>query len=135
VASMSIVLDTHVLVWWVSDPGRLSPALLSHLKAASAEAPLLVPDICLWEIATLVSLGRLRLTLPLSVWLARATAPPLVEVVPISAEIAAEVAALPDSFHRDPGDRLIVATARVMGLPLATVDGRIRSSGLVALLD
>ena len=130
---MSAVLDAHVLVWWVSEPTRLPAGLRAVLDSAGSEAPLFVPDICLWEIATLVSLGRLRLTLPLQTWLARATAPPLVQVVPISPAIAAEVAALPDSFHRDPGDRLIVATARVLGLPLLTLDERIRASGLVRL--
>lgn len=131
---MNAVLDTHVLVWWVSDPARLPMAMRSILDEACAEAPLCVPDICLWEIATLVSLGRLHLSLPLEEWLSRATAPPLVQRVPISPAIAAEVASLPDTFHRDPGDRLIVATARVLSLPLLTVDARIRNSGLVRLI-
>jgi PIN domain nuclease of toxin-antitoxin system len=100
------------------------------LSTVSAEAPLCVPDICLWEIATLVSLGRLRPAIPLREWLSQATAAPLVRVVPIDPVIAAEVSALPDSFHRDPGDRLIVATARVLRLPLLTADARIRLSGL-----
>lgn len=103
------------------------------LGAASPEAPLALPDICLWEIATLVSLGRLQFRQPLEEWLRLAAAPPLVRVVPISAVIAAEVAALPDSFHRDPGDRLIVATARVLDRPLLTLDRRILASGLVKL--
>jgi len=128
---MSVVLDTHVLVWWLGDPDRLPPSFRAALHGASAEDPLLVPDICLWEIATLVSLGRLHLDIPLADWLARATAPPLVQTVRITPEIAAEVASLPDAVHRDPGDRLIVATARVMGCPLLTLDTRIRASGLV----
>lgn len=128
---MSYVTDTHVLVWWVSEPGRLTPSLRAVLAGLTPQSPLLVPDICLWEIAMLVSLGRLRPTIPLGLWLSRAVEGPLARVVPIDADIAAEVAALPDSFHRDPGDRLIVATARVLGLPLLTMDSRIRDSGLV----
>lgn len=131
---MNAVLDTHVLVWWVSDPVRLPGPMRTVLDQACADQPLLVPDICLWEIATLVSLGRLHLSLPLQDWLSRATAPPLVQRVPITPAIAAEVAALPDTFHRDPGDRLIVATARTLSLPLLTLDGRIRSSGLVRII-
>lgn len=131
---MSFVADTHVLVWWTSDPARLTPALTAALATVSPEDPLIVPDICLWEIATLVSLGRLSPTLPVQEWLARATARPLVQVAPIDPAIAAEVAALPDHFHRDPGDRLIVATARVRGLPLLTMDARIRASGLVQVV-
>ena len=131
---MSAVLDTHVLVWWTADPERLPPAHHLVLDAAAPGAPVLVPDICLWEIATLVSLGRLRLTLPLREWLERATARPLVERVPIGPDIAAEVASLPDSFHRDPGDRIVVATARVLGKPLLTLDQRIIASGLVTVV-
>lgn len=55
----------------------------------------------------------------------RATAPPLVQRVGISPAIAAEVAALPDDFHRDPADRILVATARVLGATLLTRDARI----------
>lgn len=131
---MSAVLDTHVLVWWVTDPDRLTPAMRAALDGASAEDPLIVPDICLWEIATLVSLGRLRPQISLGEWLRRAVAPPLVTTQRITPEIAAEVAALPDTFHRDPGDRLIVATARVLGLPLLTMDARIQNSGLVRVI-
>lgn len=128
---MSYVADTHVFVWWLSDPTRLPAALVAALDTVSAESPLLVPDICLWEIATLVSLRRLELRRPLRQWLKDGTAPPLVRVVPVDAAIAAEVAALPDSFHRDPGDRLIVSTARVLSRPLLTMDARILASGLV----
>lgn len=131
---MSYVADTHVVVWWTSEPGRLTPPMASALATVSAAAPLFIPDICLWEIATLVSLGRLRPTIPLREWLAKATAAPLARIVPIDPVIASEAAALPDSFHRDPADRLIVSTARVLGLPLLTLDGRIRASGLVQVV-
>jgi PIN domain nuclease of toxin-antitoxin system len=50
----------------------------------------------------------------------------------ISPAVAAEVAALPDSFHRDPADRILVATARIQGATLLTQDERIIKSGLVA---
>ncbi|GDX79660.1 twitching motility protein PilT [Deltaproteobacteria bacterium] len=131
---MRFVADTHVLVWWLSEPERLPPAIAAALATVSAAAPLAVPDIVLWEIATLVSLGRLTPALPLEEWLTLATSPPLVTSIAISPAIAAEVAALPDTFHRDPGDRIIVATARVLNLPLLTIDRRIRDSGLVRLV-
>ncbi|MBN1947452.1 MAG: type II toxin-antitoxin system VapC family toxin [Bradymonadales bacterium] len=129
-----MVADTHIWVWWASEPARLGAEMVEALDTVSPESPLLVPDICLWEVATLVSLNRLRPTIPLGQWLAQAAAPPLVRVVPIDAAIAAEVAALPAHFHRDPADRIIVATARVLGLPLLTADSRIRASGLVSVV-
>lgn len=93
-----------------------------------------VSDISLWEIATLVHLKRIVLRLPLRDWLERAVAAPLVRRISISPAVAAEVAAIPDSFHRDPADRIIVASARTSGSTLITQDHRIISSGLVPTL-
>lgn len=128
------VLDTHAWVWWMNGSPELGGGARHLLERAGPERPVLVPDVCLWEVATLASLGRLRLAIRLEEWLLRASAPPLVEVVPITPAIAAEVASLPDSFHRDPADRLIVSTARSFGLPLLTADARIRDSGLVRVV-
>lgn len=128
---MKALLDTHILVLWVSAPEELSPAQRHMLEASSGSVPLLVSDISLWEIATLVRLGRLALDRPLRDWLERAVAPPLVRRLDISPAVAAAVADLPDTFHRDPADRIIVATARVMGAVLLTNDERIRSAGVV----
>ena len=119
---MRALLDTHVLVWWLDDRDRLSPAQRAVVTAAGREAPLLVSDISLWEVAMLHRLGRIRLTIPLREWLDKAVAPPLVRRHGISPAIAAELAALPDSFHRDPADRILVATARVLGATLLTQD-------------
>ena len=128
---MTALLDTHVLVWWLDDRRRLSAAQRDVVASADAGSPLLVSDISLWEVATLHSLGRIRLTIPLREWLEKATAPPLVRRQGISPAIAETVAALPDSFHRDPADRILVATARVLGATLLTQDRRIIDAGLV----
>ena len=132
---MRYLLDTHVLLGWFSDAGLLSRKQRRVLDGATEETPLLVSDISLWEIATLVSLKRVVLNLPVRSWLERATAPPLVRRVGISPVVAGELAALPDSFHRDPADRIIVATARVLGATLLTSDERIIESKLVQVLD
>jgi PIN domain nuclease of toxin-antitoxin system len=131
---MKALLDTHVLLWWFEDENKLSKAERRVLRRASAENPLLLADISLWEIATLFELERITLGLPLRQWLDQATAPPLVERVPLSPAIAAETALLPAQFHRDPGDRIIVATARVMGATLLTHDERIIRSRAVPIL-
>jgi PIN domain nuclease of toxin-antitoxin system len=128
---MRALLDTHILVQWVSSPEQLSPAQRHVLDAASGSSPVMVSDITLWEVATLVSLGRLALDRPLREWLERAAAPPLVRRLGISPAVAAAVADLPDTFHCDPADRIIVATARVMGAALLTNDARIRDAGIV----
>ena len=86
------------------------------------------------EIATLYSLNRINVQVPLRDFLEQATAPPLVRRVDITPAIAAEVATLPDAFHRDPGDRLIVATAKIFNATLLTEDRRIINADLVATL-
>ena len=128
---MSVLLDTHVLLWWLNDRARLSPAQRDIVNAVDSKSPLLVSDISLWEVAMLHSLGRIRLLIPLREWLDKAAAPPLVQRYGISPAIAAEVAALPTSFHRDPADRILVATARVLGVTLLTQDRRIIDAALV----
>lgn len=129
------LLDTHILIWWLDQSARLSLAQQEVLSAAGPDSPLLVSDITLWEIATLHSLGRIRLSLPLRDWLDRAVAPPLVRRHGISPAVAADVAALPESFHRDPVDRIIVATARVLGATLLTQDRRIVDAGIAVTLS
>lgn len=128
---MTVLLDTHVLLWWLQGDGPLSPDQRRTLGAANGDSPLRVSDISLWEIAMLQSLRRIQLRLPLRDWLEKAVAPPLVRRHGISPAIAAELAALPDWFHRDPADRVLVATARVLGATLLTQDRRILESALV----
>ena len=132
---MTALLDTHILIGWLNDVSRLSPEQREVIESAGADSPLLVSDISLWEVATLYDLGRIRLTVPLREWLAKAVAPPLVRRQGISPAIATELAALPDSFHRDPADRILVATARVFGATLLTHDRRIVEAGLVETLS
>jgi PIN domain nuclease of toxin-antitoxin system len=132
---MTHLLDTHVLLRWVLGDKGLSVDQARAISEASPSQPLLLSDISLWEIATLVDLGRVRLTLPLGDWLEQATAPPLVRRCPISPAVATEVASLPRSFHRDPADRIIVATARVHGATLLTSDQKIVQAGVVPTLS
>ncbi len=132
---MNALLDTHILLWWFEDQKRLSHKQLDVLSSASADSPLDVADISLWEIATLYGLGRIELTVPLREWLEDAVAPPLVRRRRITPAIAAELQSLPDSFHRDPADRILIATARVHGLTLLTNDRRVTQARLVETLS
>ena len=93
----------------------------------------LLSDFSLWEIATLVSLGRLTLDRPLDRWLLLAVRPAVVRIVPVSVAVAVELEGIPATFHRDPADRVIVATARALSLPVLTRDRKIIDSGLVTI--
>lgn len=131
---MKVLLDTHILIYWLGTDLRLSVEQKRVLEQASPESPLWVSDITLWEIATLYNLKRLSFHLPLRDWLEAATAPPLVQRVGISPAIATAVAALPSSFHRDPADRIIIASAQLLGATLLTHDKQIIQSALVPTL-
>ncbi len=89
---MKLVLDTHVLLWWVGPKEKLSRGQSRPLSRASAENPVLVSEISLWEIAMLHKSGRVSSTLPLREWLEALVAPPLV----VRCGISPAVAALPD---------------------------------------
>lgn len=89
--------------------------------------------ISLWEAQVLHSKQRLDLPLPFSDWLTRATEPRVLTVLPLDRDVIIAVDALPTRFHGDPADRLIVATARTHGMPLATRDVAIRRSRTATL--
>lgn len=125
------LLDTHVWVWWLLGDPRLADQDRAALDALPRGRRPVLCDISLWEVALLVQLGRLELSLTLESWLSVAASAATVRVIPITPPIVAEMNRLPNGFHQDPADRLIVAAARTHDLPLATHDGRILRSGLV----
>lgn len=127
------LLDTHVWVWWLLGDQRLKPREQEILDGLPADQRPVLCDISLWEVALLVQRGRLQLQVDLSDWLAIAASPATVQILSINPSVVMEMNRLPASFHQDPADRLIVATARVTGLPVATRDERIRRSRLVKL--
>ncbi len=86
-----------------------------------------VSVISCWEVAKLVERQRLKLPCPVTEWLTLALAYPGIRLLDLTPQIAVESTQLPDSFHRDPADQIIVATARVTNSPLVTLDGRILS--------
>lgn len=123
-----IVLDTHAWVWWVSDPRRL-PERSRRAIQESLEAgePVHVSTMSSWEVAMLVARGRLELTVALGEWIALAESAPEIAFVPVDNHIALRAVALEDFPHRDPADRLIAATALLMGATLITADARLRA--------
>lgn len=127
-----ILLDTHVVVWMLGEPKRLSRTAAAEIRKAQSEDGVAISAITLWELASLIARRRIRAygTVEASVRL-------LIEglvVKPISPEIAAVAAQFSDEFPRDPADRLIAATAMVEGIPLLTHDGPIRRSPLLRAL-
>ena len=124
-----ILLDTHVLIWAVAESKRLSRAAAAAIQKGLTEGGLAVAGITLWELAMLLSRGRIQAygTVEASVRLLTEG----VVIKPITPEIAAISAQFPDGFPRDPADRLIAATAKSEGLALVTHDEKLRSSPLL----
>ncbi len=121
---MSVLLDTHVLLWWKGDPARLSRAAR---RAIGREQPVLVSPVSFWEVSTLLRLGRIELDRDVYAWMADLTAEE-VQLAPLTAEAAADAGSWPaDAFHGDPADRLIFATARDLRVPLVSKDERMRA--------
>jgi PIN domain nuclease of toxin-antitoxin system len=128
-----ITLDIHIWIWWVHGAAQLTPAHWKHLQDNEA-AGLGVSVISCWEVAKMVELGRLALPCPLADWMNKALAYPGIRLLDLTPGIAIEATQLPGSFHRDPADQIIVATARVHNCPLLTVDARILAYPHVTLL-
>jgi PIN domain nuclease of toxin-antitoxin system len=128
---MNALLDTHALVWWVDGSKKLAREQYRATERAASTGALFLSEISFWEIAMLVEAGKLTFREPLDEWLERAAAAPAVQRIGITPTIAREVASLSTSRNWDPADRIIVATARVLGARLVTSDSRIIDSKLV----
>jgi len=120
-----IVLDTHTLVWWVTGDATLSKKAMKAIEREQSGGAIIVSAISAWEIAMLVAHARLVLAMDVSSWLATVAEIEGVRFLPVDVEIAAKSVELPGEFHKDPADRMIVATARKLAVPLVSKDDKI----------
>lgn len=124
-----ILLDTHVLVWMSSDPGRLSVRARQQIVEARRNTGLAVASITLWELAWLAENQRVLYSGSVESFVRQTIS--RVAIKSLSPEIVAVAAHMPDNYPKDPSDRLIGSTAIVAGIPLVTADEKIRNSGIV----
>ena len=117
-----LLLDTHVLVWSVEDNPKLGVQAKKAINEAAREERVAVSAITPWEIALLVSKGRLKLATDVMEWLRAALSLPGVRLSPLEPEIAVASTRLPWEMHADPADRILAATARNLGATLVTAD-------------
>ncbi len=120
-----IVLDTHVWVWWLSKSTPLPPRVHKVLAEAMANRAMYVSSMSVWEVAQLVARGRLRLTMDSADWIAKSESFPFLHFVPVDNRIALKSVQLPGPLHTDPADRMIIATALVLGGTLITKDEKL----------
>lgn len=117
---MTLLLDTHVWIWAQEKPEQLGARTRAAVE--SLNNGLFVSAVAALEIARLVFLRRLHLDEPASRWINDSIRALAAHTIDVTARIAAEAYELPGSFHKDPADRLIVATARLHDLTLVTAD-------------
>ncbi len=120
------LLDTHAWVWWVTEDRRLSRPALRAIEKAQASDALWLSLMSVWEVAKKVEKGQLLLDRPVEAWLDQATNRPALRMAELTRPILTESCRLPQPFHGDPADQIIVATARDRDAVLVTKDSRIR---------
>jgi PIN domain nuclease of toxin-antitoxin system len=117
------LLDTHIWIWLIlANRDKLKRSALEEGQELHDERRLCLSAISVWEVAHLAAAGRVSLSAPLDAWLNLTLSDPSVDLLPLSPNILVEATRLPGTIHKDPSDRMIVATARHHNLTLLTRD-------------
>ena len=128
--SGSLLLDTHIALWLEGGDRRLRSSTRKAIDAHWQNGgTVLLSAVSVWEIALLVDTGRLNLDVPVDAWVERFLDCPGIEGVPLDHRTAARSYQLRLLEHRDPADRLLIATAIQLSCPLLTYDERITRFG------
>lgn len=115
-----ILLDTHAAVW--ASEGKLAPALARDINRAAARREVLLSPISAWEIGMLANRGRLSLAAPVREYVRALFAGSGIVTAALTPDIAVAATDLPGTFHKDPADRILIATAAVYAAHLMTRD-------------
>jgi PIN domain nuclease of toxin-antitoxin system len=127
--TQGILLDTHAWLWLEMGEEHFTPAQKRQLQASAVNLHLYVASISLLEIANMHRRGRISLPISLDSWFEQTLSQAGITILQVTPKIAVETTLLPESFHGDPADRLIAATARVENLTLCTHDKALLAHG------
>lgn len=126
----TLLLDTHIALWLDSGHDRLHHSTRALIDDCWQNGgTIFLSSVTTWEIALLVDTGRIELDVPVDTWIERFFDRPGIESVPLAHHAAARSYQLNHLEHRDPADRLLIATAIELGSPLVTYDERITQFG------
>lgn len=128
---MKLLLDTHIWLWSLLEPGRLSPTVAAALAASDTERWL--SPLSVWEALLLIERKRLEVDRPGEPWVREALERAPVQEAPVTREVALASRRL-KTRHQDPVDRFLVATADVFDLTLVTADATLLAMKSVAVL-
>jgi PIN domain nuclease of toxin-antitoxin system len=124
VSYMALLLDTHAAVW-LSQGTELSPNVQQRITAERNRDGVYLSAVTVWEVGNLVRRQRIALGITLADWVNSFFDLGGFQTIELSVEIVIGAANLPGSFHDDPADRFLVATARDLDIPILTRDTRI----------
>jgi len=119
-----ILLDTHTWIWAHSQTKCLSDNVKEKIQTTPTDQRA-IASISIWEFAMMITRGRINLKIDPKRWLNNALSKSGLKVIELTPEIAVESCSLPGNFHKDPADRIIVATARIHNFTLLTKDRKI----------
>ena len=122
-----IMLDTHALVWWRNGSARLSHNAKAAIAHETQSGNIVMSAFSFWEIAMLVEHRRLILSPDVVSWLAAVEAIDRMRFIPVDNRIALASVQLPAGMPKDPADRIIVATAMLLDIPVVTADQKMQA--------
>lgn len=128
---MKLLLDTHIWIWTVLEPGRISPHVAAKIQNSDNE--LWLSPISVWEVLLLQQKGRILPDIEITSWISKTLRTFPVNEADVTVEVARQVGQLHLS-HRDPADHFLVATAKVFDLTLVTADERLLSVPDISIL-
>ena len=120
-----ILLDTNAFIWWLSDRSKLPSKALNKIELSSKQGEIFVSAISIWEVCILVAKKRINLNNHIDLWINELDRLTDIEFIPIDNHVAYLSTHLPGTFHKDPADRFIVATAISHNLTVVTKDQKI----------
>ena len=122
---MKYILDTHAWIWWHMAPDKLSGKVKKVIENANRSNEILLSAISPWEFSKLLEKKRLGISCDPEDWIKSALDMPKLRLAPLSPVLAYRSTILPQPFHNDPADQIIVATAREENATILTKDERI----------
>lgn len=121
-----MLLDTHIWFWHaIGDARRVGPRVRRAIDRAATRGTVVVSTVSMFEIAALVASGRIRLAISAETWIRQTIDTGGLQVAEVTSSIALEAGSIPAAALADPMDRLLVATARTLDIPIVTRDARI----------
>jgi PIN domain nuclease of toxin-antitoxin system len=124
-----ILLDTHVWLWWLLEEGDLDESERSILDEQALNGEIVISAATIWEAELMQKKGFIHLAPDFETWIGRATDEKICKVLPIDEKVILAQKRLPKNFPDDPADRIIVATALLNEIPLATKNETLQNLG------